>query len=219
MPRNKTSKPDVPKNPRSAFLFFSQEEREKIKEKNPKTKFAEFGKILGEMWQEMSQEKKKKYEEKARIDKQRYQDEVKAYLAKGGKAEDLKKKERKTVKKTKKDPNAPKRPSTAYIFFSKEMRHKLKTENPKASFTEAGKIIGIQWKELDDVAKQKYHQLAEADKQRFEKEKGEYKEAEESNEEEEPEAKKPATSKTATKKPPVEEEDDDDDDEESSESE
>jgi len=99
------------------------------------------------------------------------------------------------------------------------MRHKLKTENPKASFTEAGKIIGIQWKELDDVAKQKYHQLAEADKQRFEKEKGEYKEAEESNEEEEPEAKKPATSKTATKKPPVEEEDDDDDDEESSESE
>jgi len=172
MPR-KSRTTDIPKNPRSAFLFFSKEERETIKKRDPKTKFAEFGRILGEMWQEMSAEKRKKYEEKAKLDKQRYQDEVKEYLAKGGKKEDFKK-ERKTTKKVKKDPNAPKRPSTAYIFFSKEMRHKLKTDNPKASFTEAGKIIGLQWKELDEAGKQKYHQLAEADKMRFEKEKGEY---------------------------------------------
>jgi len=222
MPRK--ARPNVPKNPRTAFLFFTKDERENIKKKDPNTKFADYGRILGEMWAQMPIEKKKKYEEKATNDKQRYQEEVKEYLANGGKSEDLKKKERKAPKKTKKDPKAPKRPSTAYIFFSKEMRHKLKTENPKANFVDLGKLIGIKWKELDDAGKQKFHQLAEADKQRFEKEKGEYKEAEDSNEDEaeEVEEKKPAPSKTASKKvvPTAEEEDDDDEeDEESSESE
>jgi len=218
MPRK--ARPNVPKNPRSAFLFFSQEERETIREKNPSTKFAEFGRILGEMWSQLSAEKKKKYQEKAKHDQQRYKEEVKTYLAGGGKKEDLKK-ERKAPKKTKKDPKGPKRPSTAYIFFSKEMRNKLKTENPKVNFGELGKLIGVKWKELDEAGKQKYHQLAEADKQRFEKEKGELKEAEDSNDEdaEEGEEKK-APSKTTTKKAQVEEEEEDDDeDEESSESE
>jgi len=217
MPRK--ARPNVPKNPRTAFLFFSQEERETIREKNPSTKFADYGRILGEMWQQMSTEKRKKYEEKAKHDKQRYQEEVKDYLASGGKQEDLKK-ERKVPKKTKKDPKAPKRPSTAYIFFSKEMRNKLKSENPKVNFGELGKLIGVKWKELDEAGKQKYHKLAEADKQRFEKEKGEYKEAEDSNDEEDEVEEKKAPSKTTTKKTQVEEEEDDDDeDEESSESE
>jgi len=214
MPRK--AKPNVPKNPRSAFVFFSQEERENIKRKNAQTKFEDYGRILGEMWAQLSDENKKKYQDKAKKDQQRFQDEVKKYLDSGGKKEDLKKKDRKTPKKIKKDSKGPKRACTAYIFFSKEMRPKLKSENPKASFTDLGKLIGIKWKELEEGERQKYNQLAEADKLRFEKEKGEFKEPEGSNEDDDEEEAPAAPIKKTTKKTPVVAEDDDDDDEESS---
>lgn len=38
--------------------------------------------------------------------------------------------------KAKKDPNAPKRPLSAYMFFSQEHRSIVKDENPEASFGE-----------------------------------------------------------------------------------
>jgi hypothetical protein len=38
--------------------------------------------------------------------------------------------------KAKKDPNAPKRPLSAYMFFSSANRTTVKAENPEASFGE-----------------------------------------------------------------------------------
>jgi len=212
---------NLPKKTRSAFLLFCKDERENIKKNKPNTKFEEFGRQLGVMWSEVSSEKKKKYEEKAKADKDRYETEVKEYIAKGGSKDDLKKKDRKGVnKKTKKDPKAPKRASTAYIFFSKEMRTKLKKENQSLKFGELGKLIGEKWKDLDEADKKKYYKLAEEDKQRWEKEKEEYKPPEEeSNEEEgeEAEVKKPTKTSKAAKQQEVEEEEEESD--ESSESE
>jgi hypothetical protein len=37
-------------------------------------------------------------------------------------------------RRAKKDPNAPKRGLSAYMFFSQELRQKVKDENPEASF-------------------------------------------------------------------------------------
>lgn len=36
--------------------------------------------------------------------------------------------------KTKKDPAAPKRPLSAYMFFSQDWRERVKEENPDAGF-------------------------------------------------------------------------------------
>jgi len=36
--------------------------------------------------------------------------------------------------KSKKDPAAPKRPLSAYMFFSQEWRERVKAENPDAGF-------------------------------------------------------------------------------------
>lgn len=36
--------------------------------------------------------------------------------------------------KTKKDPAAPKRPLSAYMFFSQDWRERVKAENPDAGF-------------------------------------------------------------------------------------
>lgn len=85
--------------------------------------------------------------------------------------------------KAKKDPNAPKRPLSAYMYFSQENRSTVKEENPDASFGacltrlpvaiaeltlrarrvckhaaflptgDLGKLLGAKWKEMDDEDK------------------------------------------------------------------
>ena len=56
--------------------------------------------------------------------------------------------ERPAKKRKKKDPNAPKKPCSAFFHFSKKMRPRIKEENPDASFGQLGKIIGEQWSKL-----------------------------------------------------------------------
>lgn len=45
----------------SAFIVFSNENRDKVKEANPKASFGDIGKRLGKMWQALSDEEKQKY--------------------------------------------------------------------------------------------------------------------------------------------------------------
>jgi HMG (high mobility group) box len=42
--------PNAPKGAKSAYMFFVQENREKIKEESPDISFGEMGKALGEKW-------------------------------------------------------------------------------------------------------------------------------------------------------------------------
>jgi hypothetical protein len=55
--------------------------------------------------------------------------------------------------KAKKDPNAPKKPSSAFMIFSSENRAIKKEENPNATFGQLGKILGAAWNELSDEDK------------------------------------------------------------------
>lgn len=73
-------------------------------------------------------------------------------------------------KKAKKDPNAPKRPTSAYMFFAQDQRSKVIAANPNAAFTEIGSILGQNWKSLSDSYKSPYMAKAEKDKKRYEKE-------------------------------------------------
>ncbi|XP_033104485.1 uncharacterized protein LOC117107068 [Anneissia japonica] len=66
-----------------------------------------------------------------------------------------------------KDANAPKAPTTAYVFFSNEQRLKVKKENPDMSFTEITKLLGNQWSSLNEDEKKKYIENAESDKRRY----------------------------------------------------
>ncbi|KAH9003703.1 high mobility group box domain-containing protein [Lactarius hatsudake] len=74
----------------------------------------------------------------------------------------------------KKDPKAPKRALSAYMFFSQDWRERIKAENPDASFGEVGKLLGAKWKELDEEEKKPYIEQAARDKTRAEQEKSEY---------------------------------------------
>ncbi|KAI1770830.1 Non-histone chromosomal protein 6 [Hypoxylon cercidicola] len=77
-------------------------------------------------------------------------------------------------RKTKKDPNAPKRGLSAYMFFANEQRENVRDENPGISFGQVGKILGERWKALNDKQRAPYEAKAAADKKRYEDEKQAY---------------------------------------------
>ncbi|KAF9480627.1 HMG-box, partial [Pholiota conissans] len=80
----------------------------------------------------------------------------------------------KPARKAKKDPNAPKRALSAYMFFSQDWRERIKNENPDAGFGEVGKLLGAKWKELDEDEKKPYIDQAAKDKERADEEKAAY---------------------------------------------
>lgn len=82
--------------------------------------------------------------------------------------------ERKKAARRKKDPDAPKRSLSAYMFFANENRDIVRAENPGISFGQVGKMLGEKWKELSSDDKAPYEKKADDDKKRYEKEKAEY---------------------------------------------
>merc|ERR1712083_519805 len=68
-----------------------------------------------------------------------------------------------------KDPDAPKRPTSNYMYFATEKRDSVKKTNPSASPTEITKILGEMWNNLEKGKKgkngtKKYDDLAEKDR-------------------------------------------------------
>lgn len=63
----------------------------------------------------------------------------------------------------KKDPNAPKKPLSAYFLFSKEYRPKILEEHPElaSKVSEVAKELGKKWKTLSDEEKKPYQEEAE----------------------------------------------------------
>jgi len=78
--------------------------------------------------------------------------------------------QRKFKKPQIKDPNAPKRPNTAYILFSNEIRGDTKAANPHANQKEIVTLIGQKWKALSREEKKVYEDRYFADKERYDEE-------------------------------------------------
>jgi len=96
----KKKDPNAPKQATNAYMFFQKEQREKIKKDNPTLKtLPQLAKKMGEIWGNMNDEQKKKYQEQAGQDKLRYEEENKAYKEKL----ELEKKEKQAAKKAEKE--------------------------------------------------------------------------------------------------------------------
>lgn len=86
---------------------------------------------------------------------------------------------KKGKKSMKKDPEAPKRPSSSYIYFATEKRDEVRKNSPDASMTEVSKILGEMWNKLGKGKRgkngsKKYDDLAASDKLRYTAEKTVY---------------------------------------------
>lgn len=79
-----------------------------------------------------------------------------------------------TKKSKKKDPDAPKRGISGFMFFSNAKRAEVKENNPGIAFGEVGKKLGEMWKGLSADEKVPFEKLAAKDKARYEKEKEAY---------------------------------------------
>ncbi|PNH10468.1 Non-histone chromosomal protein 6, partial [Tetrabaena socialis] len=77
----KKKDPNAPKGALSAFMYFSNANRSKVKAENPNIAFGEVGKRLGELWKEATPEDKVPYEEMAAKDKKRYVEAMKVFKA------------------------------------------------------------------------------------------------------------------------------------------
>jgi hypothetical protein len=87
--------PNAPKRGLSAYMFFANDQRDKVREDNPGIKFGtssillrplpiltflgEVGKMLGEKWKALNEKQRQPYDAKAAADKKRYEAEKEAY--------------------------------------------------------------------------------------------------------------------------------------------
>jgi hypothetical protein len=67
-----------------------------------------------------------------------------------------------------KDPNAPKRPLSAFFIFSQDERPKIRSQNASLSVADVAKVIGEKWRSAPDDLKRRYEKAAKEAKERYE---------------------------------------------------
>ncbi|KAM4824488.1 LOW QUALITY PROTEIN: high mobility group protein B1-like, partial [Urocitellus parryii] len=152
--------PKKPRGKKSSYAFFVQTCWEGHKKKHPDSSvnFSEFSKKCSERWKTMSAKEKGKFEDMAKADKARYEREMKTYIPPKGE-----------TKKKFKDPNAPKRPPSAFFFFCSEYRPQIKGEHPGLSIGDVAKKLGEMWSNTTADGKQPYEKKAAKLKEKYEK--------------------------------------------------
>ncbi|XP_071463459.1 high mobility group protein B1-like [Marmota flaviventris] len=106
----------------------------------------------------MSAKEKGKFEDMTKADKAHYESEMKTYIPPKGE----------TNRKFK-DPNAPKRPLSAFFLFCSEYHPKIKGGHPGLSIGDAAKKRGEMWNHMAADDKQTYEKKAAPLKEKYEK--------------------------------------------------
>ena len=200
---DKIKDPNKPKRGKSAYIFFCAKKREEAKANlGDGAKATEVTAELGKMWNALKASTKaadKKLltslETEAAEDKARYNEAMEDYVAPSDDELAAIVPAKKARKTSDKDPNAPKRGKSAYIFFCAAMRPQVKEELGEEGKSSIMAELGKRWKELkedddrsDELAK--YTKMAVDDKARYEDEKENGKSAEPVQEKPKKQAKK-----------------------------
>ncbi|SCU94874.1 LADA_0G11980g1_1 [Lachancea dasiensis] len=132
--KRKQLKKQGPKRPSSAYFLFSMAVREELVRQYPDAKVPELSKLASAKWKEMSEDDKKPFHEKFKVNWEKYRVARKEYEAS----------------------LPPKRPSGPFIQFTQEVRPKIISENPDKDLIEITKLIGEKWRSLSQSDKQAY---------------------------------------------------------------
>ncbi|XP_039265455.1 high mobility group protein B2-like [Styela clava] len=161
--------PNKPRGKMTAYAFFVQTCRQEHKKSHPDEQvvFAEFSRKCAERWKDMNTKEKKIFNDMAGRDKLRYDREMEGYCPPAG--------EGKKPQKRKKDPNAPKRPQSAFFLFCGDRRAEIKKENPSFTVGDIAKKLGKLWSEASKDIKEKYDDLGKLAKKQYEKDLKAYK--------------------------------------------
>ena len=183
--KKKKKDKNAPKKGKTAFIFWSNEERLNIAKEVEQGKIEKFDnkKIISELATRWASFKKdggdvSKYEEMALKDKERYVKQKEEYSSSGSDVSEDEQDGKAKNKKVKKNTSGLKRNKSAYLFYTSDMnvRMALKTSRPDIANKDIIKALAEQWNELKtenpDEA-QKYFDMASEDKKRYDAERPE----------------------------------------------
>lgn len=188
--KKKVKDPNAPKRNVSAYLHYSSAKRGDVKESQPDLSFGEITKVVTASWKALSVEERVPWDEKAAVDKKRYEDEVAAYkdseqaldwqalMAEEGKRQSASvsnsdknvkaKSKAKSKKKSKKQ--QVKKPMSAHMHFSLANRADVKERQPDLSASEVTSTVATNWKALSADERSFWEEKAAADEERYQKE-------------------------------------------------
>lgn len=105
----------------------------------------------------MSAKEKKRFDDAAVKDRERYKKEMQNYTpAEEGRG-----------KKRKRDPDAPKKALSAFFLFCNDERPKVREEFPELKVSDVAKELGKRWEQCKN--RSKYEGQAQTEKARYEK--------------------------------------------------
>ena len=102
--------------------------------------------MVSEAWKNLSAEERDIWDEKARLDKERYEMEKSLYDGPW----------KVPAIKSSKDPNAPKRPMSAFLAYSNSKRSAVKRENPGLTNAEVSRVLASLWRNADEQEKKRF---------------------------------------------------------------
>uniref|UniRef100_A0A2P2I090 High mobility group protein DSP1-like n=1 Tax=Hirondellea gigas TaxID=1518452 RepID=A0A2P2I090_9CRUS len=151
----------------TAYACFVKTCREEHKKLHPdeNVQFGEFAAQCSQRWKTMSEKEKEKFHEMSSEDKERYAEQMKDYVPPPGTTPRGRRRRRGSKKE--RDPNKPKRALSAFFYYAKDERGKVRGINPDFSVGEVAKELGRQWNELTEGAKAPYEKSAEEDRARY----------------------------------------------------
>jgi len=139
--------PSLPKKAKSAYLFFYEDKRPGIVEKNPGMKATDITRIIGAEWTKIkdSTSDTDKYVKLAEKDKQRYVSELQSAKDSASSVET----------ETEVEENEPVA-EEGYAAFTEKMKKALKKKEPTATDEDIAKRLSCLWKDLDADARAKF---------------------------------------------------------------
>jgi hypothetical protein len=152
----KITDPEKPKRGKSAFLFFCEENRKKIKKKYPEMSVKEIVSKLGIDWQilkDSNSEEINRYEQMSIKDRNRYKNEMKTYVPILNRKIDIKKSTKKPSKRR------SKRTQEEIMFdnFLKSKKTRAKKSHPELESKDIIEYIKSKWEKLPEEKKKKYN--------------------------------------------------------------
>jgi len=169
----KPSDINAPKRALSAFFLWANKTRPSVIAAHPEWGVADVGRELGSMWKKVSSSEKAGFEAKHAKAKKIYESKMESYK----KSKDYKKfqtellayKIHQTKKPFAADPNAPKRPLSAYMLYSASVRSEIIKANPDMAAAQVMQEQGARWKALSESDRAPWIAKSEAAKKKYER--------------------------------------------------
>lgn len=148
----------APKRFKSSYICFFMAKQPEIKEElGDKSSVTEVSKKSAEMWRNLPAEERAHWDDIAAKDKQRYMVEKSSYTGPW----------QVPWKRAKKDPSAPKRPMSAFLYFSQDKRRQIKDENPTIRNTEVSRILGELWRKATEEEKSPHVEREKSEREKY----------------------------------------------------